>query len=223
MLEKKNLFPLVTVDIALFTIDGGALKVLLAKRTNAPYAGQWALPGGALDPDVDSDLSAAANRVITSKLGLTLAHIEEVGSFSGAARDPRGWSIAVLFLALLPMDQVPAIAGKRVDAVEWVKVSDLPELLAFDHPLLVNRAVEHLKNKVARNVLPVHMLPEKFTLTQLQKTMEAVLGIAIEKSAFRRRLKERHFDDLEEVVGEFERGVQRPAQLWRARAGFRFY
>lgn len=121
------------------------------------------------------------------------------------------------------MDQVPAIAGKRVDAVEWVKVSDLPELLAFDHPLLVNRAVEHLKNKVARNVLPVHMLPEKFTLTQLQKTMEAVLGIAIEKSAFRRRLKERHFDDLEEVVGEFERGVQRPAQLWRARAGFRFY
>lgn len=223
MLKKRNLFPLVTVDIALFTIDGGVLKVLLAKRSNEPCAGLWALPGGALDPYADSDLIGAAHRVMTNELGLTLAHMEEVGSSSGAARDPRGWSISVLFLGLLPMDQAAAVAGKRVDAVEWFKASDPAQSLAFDHPVLLKRAVDHLKNKVAGNVLPLHMLPEKFTLTQLQRTMEAVMGMPIEKSAFRRRLKERHSDDLVEAVGEFERGVQRPAQLWRARAGFCFY
>lgn len=222
MSEKKLLFPLVTVDVAVFTIDGGVLKVLLAKRANAPFAGQWALPGGALDPEVDRDLVGSAHRVIAGKLGMSLVHVEEVGSFSGLERDPRGWSIAVLFLALLPMDQVPAIAGRRVDAVEWAHASDTDRPLAFDHQQMLRRAVAHLQDKVAQDMLPLHMLPEKFTLTQLQKTMEAVTGLPIEKSAFRRRLKEQQLQNLEEVPGEFERGVQRPAQLWRASAAFRF-
>lgn len=222
MSKRKLLTPFVTVDVALFTIEGDRLKVFLAKRAAAPFKGHWALPGGALKPEVDLDLSSTAHRVMGSKLGLVLPHMEEVCSISGADRDPRGWSISLLYLALLPVDQVHAVSGNKVDQVDWFDANDVGVDLAFDHSQLLMRAVMRLREKVASNALPLHMLPQKFTLTQLQRTAEIVIGRALEKSAFRRRLKDFHAEDLEEVAGEFERGVQRPAQLWRARPGFQF-
>lgn len=223
MSKTRLLFPLVTVDVALFTIDEGQLKVLLTRRGNAPFKGHWSLPGGVLDPDVDNCLLATAHRVMSEKVGLQLPHMEEVCSASGNYRDPRGWSISMAYLALLPMDQVHAIKGKKVDAIQWTDTRTLGHALAFDHSDLLEKAVGQLQSKVGANVLPLHMLPEKFTLTQLQRTIEAVTGVPVEKSAFRRRLKEQHANDIEEVKGEFERGVQRPAQLWRARKGYSFY
>jgi len=223
MSKTKPLFPLVTVDIALFTIDGGELKVLLTKRSNVPFKGCWSLPGGVLDPAVDDNLLAAANRVMLTKLGLTLPHMEEISSASGATRDPRGWSISMTYLALLPMDQIHAIAGKKVDEIEWANIRERRRKLAFDHSGLLDQALEQLRRKVLANVLPLHMLPQKFTLTQLQRTIETITGMPLEKSAFRRRLKDQHASDLEAVPGEYERGVQRPAQLWRATKDYRFH
>lgn len=223
MSKTKQLFPLVTVDVALFTIDGGELKVLLSKRSDEPFKGWWSLPGGVLDTAVDDNLLAAANRIMLTKLGLTLPHMEEVFSASGASRDPRGWSISMTYLALLPMDKVHAIAGKKVDNVEWATIRDIGRELAFDHTLLLHGALEKLQLKVMSSVLPLHMLSQKFTLTQLQRTIETITGESLEKSAFRRRLKDLHANDIEEVAGEFERGVQRPAQLWRASKDYRFH
>ncbi len=222
MSKSKFLFPLVTVDIALFTIDDGELKALVTQRSSAPFKGQWSLPGGVLDPVVDNSLLAAANRVMQDKVSVTLPHMEEVCSSSGPARDPRGWSISLTYLALMPMDQIHAIKGKKVDAIEWIGLEHVRHNLAFDHSMLLEKAFRKLQRKVTDHVLPLHMLPKKFTLTQLQRTIEAIAGEPVEKSAFRRRLKERHSLDLEVVQGEFERGVQRPAQLWRATAGYCF-
>ena len=219
MSVTRELFPLVGVDIALFSVDQGRLQVLLVKRAEEPAAKQWALPGGILKPHLDSSLDAAARRVLAHKVSVELPIVEEVCTFSGPDRDPRGWSISVLFYALLPRDKVNALVRNKVEALEWVDASAPGHRLAFDHAEQLTAAVLKLRTKVEAGKLPLHLLPEKFTLTQLQRTIEAILGRELDKSSFRRQLKSS--SDLVEL-DEFERGAQRPAQLFRASEGFLF-
>jgi 8-oxo-dGTP diphosphatase len=216
----KPLFPLVLADVALFSVEQDRLQVLLTKRARPPAAGRWALPGGILKPALDGSLEEAALRVLRDKVHVDIPHIEQVHTFSGPSRDERGWSVTVLFYALLPRDRVQAAVSPKVEAVRWAEVADPGVRLAFDHEALLAAAVGALQNKVLHNALPLHLLPERFTLTELQRTCEAVLGRPLDKSAFRRRLKA--YEDLVEVPGEFVRGVQRPAQLYRAAKEFQF-
>ncbi len=125
----------------------------------------------------------------------------------------------MLFYALLPRDRISAAVKSKVEAVQWLPVGSPGQTLAFDHDELLAAAVASLRNKVERHALPLHLLPEKFTLTDLQRTCEAILGWELDKSVFRRRLK--GSEDLVEL-GEFERGAKRPAQLWKAKEGFEF-
>src|SRR5690606_36639891 len=97
-------------------------KVLLAKRAQEPEVGQWALRGGVLKPHLDNSLEATARRVLADKVAIELPHLQEVRTYSGPDRDPRGWSIAVLFYALLPLDKTDAVVRNKVEAVEWVDV-----------------------------------------------------------------------------------------------------
>lgn len=222
MLITRELYPLVFADVALFSVVDDRLKVLLVSRAEDPHAGQWALPGGILKPDVDMDLNGTAQRVMRGKLSVDVPFLEEVCTASGPHRDERGWSISVLYLALLPMDQVNAAVGNKIDALKWVDPFAANAPLAFDHSELLNKAITRLRTKVERHALPLHMLPQKFTLSQLQRTCEIVLGRDLDKSVFRRRLKDLHVQELVEVTGEMVRGLQRPAQLWRAADGFQF-
>ena len=216
----KKLFPLVTADIALFTIHEGSLRVLLVKRANAPELGRWALPGGVLDPVSDADLDDTARRVLSGKTGVDVPFLDQVATFSGATRDPRGWSLSVLYYALLPRDQVPAVAGSKTAAIEWRDAFAPGHRLAFDHAELIAAALATLRDKVERAALPLHLLPERFTLTELQQTCELILGRSLDKSVFRRRLKDE--PGIVQIEGEFLYGAQRPAQLYRAAADFRF-
>lgn len=216
----KKLFPLVTVDIALFTVTEGALRVLLVRRGNDPQPGAWALPGGILKPDEDDSLDHAARRVLSSKTHVDIPYLEQVTTVSGPARDPRGWSISTLYYALLPGDQVPAVAGDAVDAVQWCLAHQPPGPLAFDHAALLDAAVQVLRERIRHGALPLHLLPARFTLTDVQRACEAVLGHALDKGAFRRQLKD--VDALVPLEGEFLRGPQRPAQLYRAADDFSF-
>lgn len=216
---NRELFPLVGVDVALFSVDEQGLKVLIVRRAQDPEAKRWALPGGVLKPHLDRSLEAAARRVLAAKVSVELPHVDEVRTFSGPDRDPRGWSLAVLHYALLPRDRVGAVVRSKVEAVEWVDATSPGHRLAFDHAEQIMAAVEKLRAKVASSVLPLHLLPEKFTLTQLQKVVEAILGHALDKSSFRRRLKESA--DLVEL-DEFVHGAQRPARLFRASESFTF-
>ena len=217
---KKQLFPLVTADVALFTLVDGGLRVLLIQRANEPFVGRWALPGGVLDPAVDQDLEQTARRILESKIKVQPGQLQQVTTVSGAKRDPRDWSISVLFSALLPADQVPAGPGDKTQAVQWCDPHRCGHRLAFDHRALLDTALEDLGKKVRNRILPLHLLPAKFTLTQLQRVCEAILGHELDKGSFRRQLREHR--DLVELAGEFVRGAQRPAQLYTAAPGFVF-
>jgi 8-oxo-dGTP diphosphatase len=215
MSPPRELFPLVLVDIALFSVADEGLQVLLVQRAEEPELRRWALPGGILRPDQDASLEAAAGRVLRDKVGVDVPHLEEVRSFSGPDRDPRGWSIATLFYALLPRDQVHAVVKSKVEAIEWADATHPGHRMAFDHGAQLAGAVDALMARVERNVLPLHLMPKRFTLTQLQRACESIL----DKAAFRRRLKDS--PDLV-ALGEKTGGAQRPAQLFTARDGFEF-
>ena len=221
-MKKSDLFPLVFVDVALFSIVSDCLRVLLVRRAQDPNRRGWALPGGILKPEMDADLKSAATRVLRTKISVEVPHLEEVRTFSGVDRDPRGWSISVLFCALLPYDKVNALVKDKVEALEWAAADNPGHRMAFDHGEQLAVALHVLRDRVrvTRPVLPLHLMPERFTLTALQKTCEAILGKEIDKAAFRRRLKDS--TDLVELPGELQRGSHAPAQLFRARDGFEF-
>ncbi len=220
MSTSPTLFPLISADVALFSVEQDSLQVLLVRRAQEPEAQRWALPGAVLKPDRDTDLEATVRRALRDKVSVEIPHLEQVRTYGGQDRDPRGWSIAVLFYALLPRDQVQAVVRSKVEAVKWADASKPGARLAFDHGVQLADALGVLQAKVERYALPLHLLPERFTLTELQRTCEAVLGRPLDKSAFRRRLKVS--EDLEVIPDEFVVGPQRPAQLYRARVGFQF-
>ena len=217
---KKRLFPIVTADVALFTLTDYRLRVLLIRRANDPTPGGWALPGTVLKPDVDRNVDDAALRALASKTRVVLPHLEQVTTSSGQDRDPRGWSVSVLYYALLPSDQVQAVAGDKTEAIEWCDPERPGHRLTFDHSQLLARALATLQDKVERGALPLHLLPAKFTLTDLQRACEAILGRELDKGAFRRKIADE--PTLVLVPGEYVRGPQRPAQLYRAAADFSF-
>lgn len=222
---NHKLFPLVSADIALFSLGDDRLQVLLVRRTDAPHKGHWALPGAVLKPEIDQRLEDTARRALREKLGVEVPFLQQLRVFDGPLRDPRGWSVSVLYCALLQRDRVRATAQFRVDEICWADADAVGDL-AFDHRAHVAAARDDLRGRVRDRALPLHLLPEKFTLTQLQRVCELVLRqdssdpLALDKGAFRRRLT--GCQDFEAVEGEFERGPQRPAQLYRASPGFRF-
>ena len=113
-MKNTTLFPLVSVDVALFSIVEGSLRVLLVQRAQAPESMRWALPGGVLKPDIDANLESTARRVMRNKVCVEIPHLEEVQTFSGPDRDPRGWSVSVLYWALLPYDQINELVKDKV-------------------------------------------------------------------------------------------------------------
>ena len=217
---KRRLFPIVSADVALFTLIEHELRVLLIKRANEPTPGGWALPGAVLKPDIDHSIDDTAVRALASKTRVRLPPLEQVVTASGPDRDPRDWSVSVLYYALLPSDKVPAVAGDKTEAIEWVDPERPGHRLAFDHARLLAAALAKLRDKVKRGALPLHLLPAKFTLTDLQRACEAILGNELDKGAFRRKIADE--PTLIAVTGEFQRGPQRPAQLYRASADFEF-
>jgi 8-oxo-dGTP diphosphatase len=220
VIEKKRLFPIVNADVALFTLDALRLRVLLIQRANKPDPGGWALPGGLLNPEIDGSLDDTALRILATKTSVTLPHLEQVTTHSGPDRDPRGWSVSTLYYALLPSDQVPAVAGSKTEAIEWCDPERPGHRLGFDHARMLAKALATLRDKVARGSLPLHLLPSQFTLTDLQRACEAILGRELDKGAFRRQIRDA--PELVAVSGAFLRGAQRPAQLYRAAKGFEF-
>ncbi|AKJ28215.1 NUDIX hydrolase [Caldimonas brevitalea] len=204
-----------TVDVVLLTLRDDSLCVLLLKRDREPFAGALALPGGYVRPDEDQDAAAAASRVLREKTGLVSPYLEQLATFSGPARDPRGWSVSVVYFALVPSSMLQA----DPPGVELLPVARLPRL-PFDHGEIVREAVARLRAKSQYSSLPVYLCPERFTLPQLQAVYEAVLGEPINKVSFRRKMDE--LGMLEPIPGELEVGrAHRPAQLYRLRPEYR--
>jgi ADP-ribose pyrophosphatase YjhB (NUDIX family) len=211
--------PIVTVDLAIFTLSPVGLDVLLMQRGAAPSEGAWALPGGWIRPLKDADLEAAARRVLLDKTGVETPYLEQLQSIGNGARDPRGWTVSIVYMALISADAVRLSRGANAADVAWRPVADgeVAEPLAFDHAAILHAAVTRLRNKVEYTTLPVHLLPAGFTLGELQSVYERILGRRIDKSAFRKRVAEADF--VEPVPGAMRRASNRPAQIYRAKPG----
>ncbi|HEV2518543.1 MAG TPA: NUDIX domain-containing protein [Devosia sp.] len=204
--------PIASVDLVIFAQSDRRLDVLLARRANPPFVGDWALPGGFVHADVDADLEAAARRVLSDKTGVETPYLEQLASFGGATRDPRGWSLSVVYMALILADRVTLRSGAGTTEAQWFQ-ADTKVSLAFDHRDILGAALDRLRSKVGYSTLPAHLLPEAFTLGELQAVYEGILGRALEKSAFRKRIAEADF--VEPITGEMRRASNRPAQLYR--------
>lgn len=209
--------PIVTVDLAIFALIDGALGVLLVRRAEPPYAGRWALPGGFIHVDEDRSLDDAARRVLAQKAGVTAPYLEQLGAFGGPDRDPRGWSVTLAYFALV--DAATLNLPDKAPGLRWQAVSGgaMTASLAFDHGEIVTQAAARLRNKVEYTTLPVHLLPAEFTLTELQRVYEQLLGRTMDKSAFRKRIAS--VDFIEPIAGAMRHGSNRPAQLYRVRQG----
>lgn len=207
--------PLTTVDVVVFTLLDDELCVQLVPRPEHPHRGAWALPGGFIDIHLDGDLEATARRVLGSKTGVATPYLEQLGGFGNGTRDPRGWAATFVYFALLNIDTVD---GSPTEGRWWpLHAEGVDTELAFDHAALLAAALERLRSKVSYSSLPVHLLPDRFTLSRCQRVFEIVLGHELEKSAFRRRLRDAGL--VERIPDAFERGSNRPAALYRLRDG----
>jgi 8-oxo-dGTP diphosphatase len=210
--------PYTTVDVLIFTVLDEALKVLLVQRpsdADEPSPGLWALPGGFVDVDRDADLEACARRKLVDKTGVASPYLEQLGSWGSATRDPRGWSATHAYFALMPADGVTLTKGANAVDVAWFTVDDAllaRKKLAFDHAVILRAGVERLRSKVEYTSLPAWLLSEPFTLPQLQRTYEVVLGRPVDKSGFRTRMMAADF--LAEV-GVVESDSNRPPMGYR--------
>ena len=206
--------PLATVDVVIFAIRRDTLHVLLVQRPageGEPFPNSWALPGGFVDVGRDRDLEACAERKLKEKTGLTSPYLEQLGSWGSAARDPRGWSATHAYFALM---SAVATTGSPATDVQWfpINAGGVKPELAFDHGDILEAAVQRLRSKVEYTSLPAYLMPEEFTLPDLQRVYEIVLDRPLEKSAFRTRILAA---DLVEPVAGMRRGPNRPAQLYR--------
>ncbi len=199
----------VTVDIVIFTVRDRTLQVLLVKRGIPPFKGQHAIPGGFIHEG--ESLEAAALRELYEEAGVRNVFLEQLYSFGDPQRDPRGRVITVAYYALIASDKFSLVAGS--DAVEagWFPLSNLP-LLAFDHRHILDYAVERLRNKLEYTTVGFELLPEKFTLSQLQAVYEAILGRPLDKRNFRRKIA---LLGILKPLREWQHTGRKPAQLFR--------
>lgn len=205
-----------TVDVVLLTLGDAGLSVALLKREREPYQGVAALPGGYIHADEDVNGYAAAVRVLKAKTGIDAPYLEELAAFSGAARDPRGWSVSLAYFALVPFDVIASAGHPDVKLAGVDRLHTLP----FDHSAIVETAVERLRSKSQYSSLPCFLVGELFTLPQLQRVYEALMGEPLNKVSFRRKMAE--MDVLEPVQGQTDGpGPSRPAQLYRLKPQFR--
>lgn len=205
-----------SVDVVLLTIKSGSLHLALLKRDREPFKGTWALPGGYIHPEDDASAAAAARRVLKDKAGIDSPYLEQLATFSGPGRDPRGWSISIAHYALVPAALIEQTGRPEVRLVPVDALEGLP----FDHREIVAAALGRVRSKSQYSSLPAHLCAPEFTLPKLQAVYEAVLGEPINKVSFRRKMDEMAM--LEAVPGALETGkANRPAQLYRLKGEFR--
>jgi 8-oxo-dGTP diphosphatase len=204
--------PAVTVDMIVFAFQHDQLTVLLIKRTHDPYSGRWALPGGFVHDT--EDLYDAAARELKEETNLANVYLEQLYTFGEPNRDPRARVITVAYFALLSAEEAAQQrihSGDDAGEARWWSIYNLPEL-AFDHERILEYALQRLRWKLEWTALGFLLLPNQFTLSELQKVYETVLNEPLDKRNFRRKILAA---DVLEATGNMRAGDHRPAKLYR--------
>ncbi|MEM7362679.1 MAG: NUDIX domain-containing protein [Pseudomonadota bacterium] len=212
--------PLVTVDSVLFTYADQEIQVLLVKRALAPEIDKWALPGGIVDTDADEDLERTALRKLQEKTGVAPRYLDQLETRGSQSRDPRGWSITVVYTALIAKQDCQSHISSVADA-QWVSLDNVSSMtLAFDHNELITSAAERLKQRALYSIAPGYALADKFTLSELQHLHELLIGKPLQKRSFRRRIDQA---GLLIDTGKKRREHGRPATLYKLKEKSRNY
>jgi len=206
--------PIATIDIVIVTLSEGALRLGLQLRDRDPHEGKPALIGGYVRPEEDDDIESSARRILADKGRLTGLYLEQLRTFGGPDRDPRGWSISIAFLALVPEEALRAAQERGASPFELIDPERCPPL-PFDHSRIIAAALQRLRSKASYSTLPAFLLGPHFTLPELKSVYETVMGTPLNDSAFRRKLMEMRI--LEEVEAKAAATAERkrPAQMYR--------
>jgi 8-oxo-dGTP diphosphatase len=200
----------VTVDCVVFGLDEGDLKVLLIQRDLEPFSGAWALPGGFIK--LEESLEASARRELEEETGVSELYLEQLFTFGEPSRDPRERVITVAYFAIVNLYEHKVRPDTDARNAAWFSVDELPEL-AFDHHDILDAALERLQAKIRYQPLGFEFLPEKFTLTQVQRLYETILCEELDKRNFRKKILS---SGLLVPLDEMELDVaHRAAQLYR--------
>ena len=176
--------PSVTTDCVIFGFDGVKLKVLLVERGMAPYKGRWAFPGGFLN--MDESAEEGALRELKEETGLEGAYIRQFHTFSAPQRDPRERVITIAYYALVRMQEVKG--GDDASDARWFALDEVPPL-AFDHDQILRKAEKTLRQQIHFEPVGFELLPEKFTIKQLQNLYEAILDMRFDRRNFYNKMR----------------------------------
>jgi len=202
--------PALTVDVVVFGLDEEDLKVMLIQRDLPPFEGQWALPGGFVR--VNETLDDAARRELAEETGLKDIYLEQLYTFGAVERDPRERVVTVAYYALVNLEGHDVHASSDARNAAWFPVCDLPEL-AFDHEEILDAAHGRLRGKVRYQPIGFELLPDRFTLRQLQHMYEVILDRELDKRNFRKKVLAM---EIVKETKEIEKDVaHRAARLYR--------
>lgn len=175
---------LVALDCIIFGFDGEALQLLLIKRNFEPEFGKWSLMGGFLH--ADEDLHDAATRILFALTGLENNYLEQLQTFGAVNRDPVERTLSVVYYSLVTINDQDPLALKSHNA-SWIDLGNKPTLI-FDHDQMVEAALRQLRYKAALYPIGFELLPEKFTVPQLQKLYEAIYNVKLDRRNFSRKI-----------------------------------
>ncbi|MEI6731078.1 MAG: NUDIX domain-containing protein [archaeon] len=204
--------PSVTLDMAIFTIQEGELKVLLIKRNHPPFKDTWAIPGGFVK--MDESLENGAKRELQEETGVKAVYLEQLYTFGEPNRDPRGRVITVAYMALINSENITLKAATDASEAEWFPVAKIPKL-AFDHKDILAYALKRLRWKFEYTAVAFSLLPEKFTMSQLQRLYEIVFAKQFDKRNFSKKILSLDILNEEEVKKDVS---HRPPQLYSLKA-----
>lgn len=199
----------VGIDCIIFGFNEGELNLLLLKRNFQPAMGEWSLMGGFVQKS--ESVNDAAKRVLTELTGLENVYMEQVGTFGEVERDPGERVISIAYYALININEYDRELVRQHNAY-WVNINELPPLI-FDHPQMVEQARKLMQQKASTEPIGFNLLPQLFTLSQLQSLYEAIYGEQIDKRNFRKRIAE--MDYIEKTDKIDKTGSKRGAALYK--------
>lgn len=200
--------PAVTTDCVIFGFDGQELQVLLVERGIEPFKGCWAFPGGFLR--LDESAYEGALRELKEETGLATAYLKQLHTFSTVDRDPRERVITIAYYALVKKTDVKG--GDDAAQAQWFPINDMPSL-AFDHDEILSTAVKELRHQIHFEPIGFELLPEKFTMSELQRLYEAILGVEFDRRNFAKKMLHLGFIVALDETSRHPRG--REALLYR--------
>lgn len=199
--------PSVTTDCVIFGFDGHSLQVLLIERGIEPYRGRWAFPGGFLNPDETAEDGAL--RELKEETGLTGAYIEQFHAYTDPHRDPRERVITIAYYALVRKQEVHG--GDDAARAKWFPIDEVPQL-AFDHDRILRDAMRKLRERIHFEPIGFELLPEKFTMKDLQLLYEAILDVKFDRRNFSKKMI--HYSLLTQLDETIWPTAKREAQLY---------